>query len=208
MSMRIQEAGSIHGEASTVHRAICVFATVLAIIVGACGTSAGSSDSGPLITPGVPSTPGASSTSTASPTASVPAPYGLGRLPAPPTGTLPAVTVSALQAILDRAASKLPGVSATIIVAGRGTWSGGAGTADDAHAVEVDSSFGIASNTKTVIAAEVMLLADHGNLALSDPVGTPPRGLHLRHERRHHRESAGHGERHPGPGSRQHRLRR
>lgn len=37
--------------------AICVFATVLAIIVGACGTSAGSSDSGPLITPGVPSAP-------------------------------------------------------------------------------------------------------------------------------------------------------
>jgi D-alanyl-D-alanine carboxypeptidase len=168
--MRTQEAGPTHREASTVHRAICVFATVLAIIVGACGTSAGSSASGPLITPGVPSTPGASSTSTASPTASVPAPYGLGHFPAPPTGALPAVTASALQAILDRAVPNLPGVSATVIVAGRGTWSGAAGTADDAHAVEVDSSFGIASLTKTVIAAEIMLLADHGKLALSDPV--------------------------------------
>ena len=141
------------------NRAICAFATVLAIIVGACGTSAGSSDNGQLITPGLPSTSGASSTSTASPTASEPAPYGLGRFPAPP-----------LQAILDRAVPDLPGVSATVIVAGRGTWSGAAGTADDAHTVEVDSSFGIASFTKTVIAAEIMLLADHGKLALSDPV--------------------------------------
>jgi len=168
--MRIQEAGPTHGEAPTVNRAFCAFATVLAIIVGACGTSAGSSDNGHLITPGLPSTPGASSTSTASPTASEPAPYGLGRFPAPPTGALPIETASALQAILDRAASNLPGVSATVIVAGRGTWSGAAGTADDAHAVEVDSSFGIASFTKTVIAAEIMLLADHGKLALSDPV--------------------------------------
>jgi CubicO group peptidase (beta-lactamase class C family) len=80
------------------------------------------------------------------------------------------VTASALQAILDRAVPNLPGVSATVTVAGRGTWSGAAGTADDAHAAEVDSSFGIASLTKTVIAAEIMLLADHGKLALSDPV--------------------------------------
>jgi D-alanyl-D-alanine carboxypeptidase len=153
-----------------VNRALCTFTIALAIVVGACGSSAGPSGNGPLVTPGVPSTAGSSSTPTASPSASVPAPYGLGRFPAPPTQALPSETATALQAILDRAASALPGVSATVIVAGRGTWSGAAGTADDAHAVEVDSSFGIASLTKTVIAAEIMLLADHGKLALSDPV--------------------------------------
>jgi len=149
-----------------VNRAICAFAIVLAITVGACGTSTGSSDNGPLITPGVANTPGASSPSTAS----EPAPYGLGRFPAPPTDALPRETASALQAILDRGASNLPGVSATVIVAGRGTWSGAAGTADNAHAVEVASSFGIASLTKTVIAAEIMLLADEGKLKVSDLV--------------------------------------
>ena len=89
-------------------------------------------------------TGGAKPTSTASPTATVP--YSLGHFAAPPTEALPAASASALQAILDQAVPNLPGVSATVIVAGRGRWSGAAGTADDAHAVGIDSSFGIASN--------------------------------------------------------------
>jgi D-alanyl-D-alanine carboxypeptidase len=151
-----------------VKRAKLVLVVILATIVSACGTSAGSNDASALTTPRVTSSPGAKPTSTASPKATVP--YSLGHFAAPPTEALPAASASALQAILDQAVPNLPGVSATVIVAGRGTWSGMAGTADGEHPVEVRSSFGIASNTKTVIAAEVMLLADEGKLTLSDPV--------------------------------------
>jgi D-alanyl-D-alanine carboxypeptidase len=151
-----------------VKRAKLVLVVILATIVSACGTSAGSNDASALTTPRVTSSPGAKPTSTASPTATVP--YSLGHFPPPPTDALPNETASALQAILDRAVPNLPGISATVIVAGRGTWSSAAGTADDVHAIPIDSSFGIASNTKTVIAAEVMLLADEGKLTLSDPV--------------------------------------
>jgi D-alanyl-D-alanine carboxypeptidase len=96
--------------------------------------------------------------------------YGLGHFPAAPANALPARTATALQAILDQAIPGLPGVAATVIVAGQGAWSGAAGLADDQHPVQISSQFGIASVTKTVIAAEIMLLADQGKLALSDPV--------------------------------------
>jgi D-alanyl-D-alanine carboxypeptidase len=161
-----------------VKRAKLVLVVILATIVSACGTSAGSTDASALTTPRVTSSPGAKPTTTASPKATVRAPYSLDHFPAPPTEALPAASASALQAILDQAVPNLPGVSATVIVAGRGTWSSAAGTADDVHAIPIDSSFGIASNTKTVIAAEIMLLADEGKLKLSDPVSAHlPRGF-------------------------------
>ena len=52
----------------------------------------------------------------------------------------------------------------------------GGGTADGVHPVEVRSQFAIASITKTVIAAEVMWLAEQGLLRLDDPVAAhlPP----------------------------------
>ncbi len=96
--------------------------------------------------------------------------YSLGHFPAAPDNALPAGTAAVLQEILDQAIPGLPGVAATVIVAGQGAWSGAAGLADDQHPVQVSSQFGIASFTKTVIAAEIMLLADQGKLALSDPV--------------------------------------
>jgi D-alanyl-D-alanine carboxypeptidase len=94
-----------------------------------------------------------------------------------PAGALPTDVVSALQAILDRATATLPGLSATVLVAGRGRWSGAAGLADDHHPVEVDAKFGIASLTKTVIAAEIMYLAEQGKLNLTDQVSE-----HLPHD--------------------------
>jgi D-alanyl-D-alanine carboxypeptidase len=45
-----------------------------------------------------------------------------------------------------------------------------AGTADGAHPVETGSQYAIASLTKTVIAAEIMRLAEEGQLRLSDAV--------------------------------------
>jgi CubicO group peptidase (beta-lactamase class C family) len=103
--------------------------------------------------------------------------YTLEHFPEVPTGSLPDSTTGALQAILDAAVKQgLPGVSATVLVADGGAWSGAAGTADGVHPVKVRSQFAIASITKTVIAAEIMRLSEEGKLRLSDPVSThlPP----------------------------------
>jgi CubicO group peptidase (beta-lactamase class C family) len=103
--------------------------------------------------------------------------YTLGHFPDVPTGSLPDSTKGALQAILEAAVKQgLPGVSATVLVADGGAWSGAAGTADGVHPVKVRSQFAIASITKTVIAAEIMRLSEQGKLRLSDPVSThlPP----------------------------------
>ncbi|MGH2597478.1 MAG: serine hydrolase domain-containing protein [Actinomycetota bacterium] len=88
-----------------------------------------------------------------------------------PTGSLPDSATGALQAILDAAVKQgLPGVTATVLVADGGAWSGAAGTADGVHPMQPRSQFSIASITKTVIAAEIMRLSERGLLRLSDPV--------------------------------------
>ncbi len=97
--------------------------------------------------------------------------YRLGHFPAVPTVSFSRATARALQAVLDAAAKNgLPGITATVLAADGRAWSGAAGTADGVHPVEVRSQFGIASFTKTVIAAEVMRLSERGLLRLSDPV--------------------------------------
>jgi D-alanyl-D-alanine carboxypeptidase len=76
-----------------------------------------------------------------------------------------------MEAVLDRAAGDgLPGVTATVLAAGRGRWSGAAGTADGKRPMEVSGQFGIASITKTVIAAEVLWLSDRHELDLDDKI--------------------------------------
>ena len=88
------------------------------------------------------------------------------------------------------------GMSATVMTAD-GTWSGATGTADGVRDVRVDSQFGIASVTKSVIAAQVMQLVEAGELSLDAPAtdylpadfdfdtnGATIRQL-LRHARRH-----------------------
>jgi len=98
--------------------------------------------------------------------------YSLGHFPAVPTGSFSHSTTGALQAILKAAIDPggLPGITATVMTADGQLWSGAAGTADGLHPVEIRSQFGIASFTKTVIAAEVMRLSERGLLSLSDPV--------------------------------------
>ena len=81
---------------------------------------------------------------------------------------------SSLAGVLDAAVERgLPGVAATVLAPGVGTWSGAAGTADGVHPLEPSSQFAIASITKTVVAAQVMRLAEEGRLALGDPVAGP-----------------------------------
>src|SRR5262249_37207016 len=87
-------------------------------------------------------------------------------------GRLCAATAAKLRVARDAARKnqRLPSVTATVLVAGRGAWSGAAGTADGTHPVVARSEYGIGSISKTVIAAEIMRLADQGKLRLSDPV--------------------------------------
>ena len=73
------------------------------------------------------------------------------------------------QAILDDMASfDGAGMSATVMTAD-GTWSGATGSADGVRDVRVDSQFGIASITKSVIAAQVMQMVEAGELSLDAP---------------------------------------
>ena len=95
----------------------------------------------------------------------------LAHFPEVPSDPLPDTVAAALQAALDSAVERgLPGVAATVLAPGIGTWSGAAGTADGVHPLAPTSQFAIASITKTVIAAQVMRLAEEGRLSLSDPV--------------------------------------
>ena len=130
-----------------------------------------------LLTSACTSSTQASSSPTPSPSPSPsPSPVGvaytLGHFPNVPTGSLSESTARALQAVLDAAVKQggLPGVTATVLVADGGAWSGAAGTADGVHPVGARSQFAIASITKTVIAAEIMRLSERGRLRLSDPV--------------------------------------
>lgn len=60
------------------------------------------------------------------------------------------------------------GMSATVMSAD-GTWSGAVGKADGLRDVDIDSQFGIASVTKSVIAAQVMQMVEASELSLDDP---------------------------------------
>lgn len=59
------------------------------------------------------------------------------------------------------------GMSATVMTA-EGTWSGTTGKADGVRDLKVGDQFSIASITKSVIAAQVMLMVEAGELALDD----------------------------------------
>jgi D-alanyl-D-alanine carboxypeptidase len=61
------------------------------------------------------------------------------------------------------------GMSATVMTA-EGTWSGTTGKADGVRDLQVDDQFAIASITKSVVAAQVMLMVEAGELGLDDPV--------------------------------------
>jgi len=149
---------------------------VLALVSGGCASSAT-----PLDTPSSPSEGAtrssspvatASSSAVASPSSSAKAAaFSLGHFPDPPTKPFSDSTAAALQDVLDAAVeSRLPGVTATVLAADRGAWSGAAGNGDESHAMGTEWQFGLASLRKTVIAAEVMRLAEEGLLRLTDPV--------------------------------------
>jgi D-alanyl-D-alanine carboxypeptidase len=59
------------------------------------------------------------------------------------------------------------GMVATVMTAD-GSWSGTVGTADGVRDLQVDDQFAIASITKSVVAAQVMLMVEAGELGLDD----------------------------------------
>jgi D-alanyl-D-alanine carboxypeptidase len=70
------------------------------------------------------------------------------------------------QAALDGMA---PGGLAATVMTTEGTWSGATGTADGVHDLEVNSQFGIGSGTKPIVAAQVMLMVEAGEISLDRP---------------------------------------
>jgi D-alanyl-D-alanine carboxypeptidase len=96
--------------------------------------------------------------------------YALGEFPPFPDEALPGSTAQMLQAALDAVVEEgtFNGVTAAVIVADRGSWAGAAGSADGIT-LTPDSPTPTHSSGKTVVAAEVLRLAEDGMLDLDDP---------------------------------------
>jgi CubicO group peptidase (beta-lactamase class C family) len=77
-----------------------------------------------------------------------------------------------LQALLDDAVEgyTVQGVTAAVVLAGSGSWSGASGVGRDGKALSPTSKLLTASIAKTVTAAEVLRLVDEGRLGLDDPI--------------------------------------
>jgi D-alanyl-D-alanine carboxypeptidase len=95
--------------------------------------------------------------------------YALGEFPPFPDEPLPESTAEALQAALDATIEDgaFNGVTAAVIVADRGSWTGAAGAADG-NPLTPDSRTPTHSSGKTVVAAQVLRLAEDGMLDLDD----------------------------------------
>ena len=135
---------------------------LLAFVAAACGSG---TTTGTMLPP-VGST-------AASPTAASPdaARYALGRFPEYPDGSLPASTIEELQGLLDAAVDQgtFVGVTAAVILADRGSWTGAAGSWDGIP-LTLDSRHPTHSAGKTIVAAQVLRLVEDGRLGLHAPV--------------------------------------
>lgn len=101
--------------------------------------------------------------------ATPPPTYALGRFPDFPTGALPGSIAEALQAELDARieAGTFSGVTAAVIVADRGSWTGAAGSAGG-NSLTPDSRTPTHSVGKTIVTAQILRFAEDGMLDLDD----------------------------------------
>jgi CubicO group peptidase (beta-lactamase class C family) len=129
--------------------------SILALVGVACGASS------------APATAPRGSTMDAGPAPS--RTYALGEFPPFPDEPLPGSTAEALQAALDATIEDgtFNAVTAAVIVTDRGSWAGAAGSADGTP-LTPDSRSPTHSSGKTVVAAEVLRLAEDGKLGLDD----------------------------------------
>jgi CubicO group peptidase (beta-lactamase class C family) len=95
----------------------------------------------------------------------------LGEFPAFPKGPLPESVAASLQAVLDGAVEQgtFLGLTAAVIVADSGSWSGATGVDLEGDPLTPDARLQIASVGKTVTAAQVLRLVEEGKLGLDDP---------------------------------------
>jgi D-alanyl-D-alanine carboxypeptidase len=146
----------------------------LLLLLAACGgDDASSADQVPAPSAHVSATDRASSLEPS------PSPvYALGGFPRFPEEALPSSTIDGLQAALDDAVERgaMNGVTAAVIVADQGSWTGAAGSAGGTP-LTTDSLSPTHSSGKTVVAAEVLRMAEDGLLDLDHPASEyfPPR---------------------------------
>ena len=81
---------------------------------------------------------------------------------------VPEAKAAELQAVLAETAGPY-GVTATVM-SPSGTWTGAVGRADQQTQMRPDDQMAIGSITKSIIAAQVMLLVEAGEISLDDPV--------------------------------------
>ncbi len=156
--------GGPRGTRMLASRLSAALVAVVPLTVTSCSTS-----SLPTATPAVaPSVALSSATTDVSPDGA-PA-YALGEFPAFPRGTLARSTSLELQAVLDAAVKgrTFRGITASVIVADRGSWTGAAGS-DHGAPLTPGSALPTHSAGKNVVAAEVLRLAEKGELDLSAP---------------------------------------
>jgi len=94
----------------------------------------------------------------------------LGDFPEFPKGPLPEPVAASLQAVLDGAVEQgtFRGLTAAVIVADSGSWSGATGVDLEGDPLTPDARLQIASVGKTVTAAQVLRLVEEGKLGLDD----------------------------------------
>jgi CubicO group peptidase (beta-lactamase class C family) len=129
-------------------------------ILAGCGSAGSSASPGPATTPGAEDAapPVQPSLTTAFPT------QGFAALSDAPVREATALKLQDALASMAGVAGD-GGLAATVMTA-EGTWSGAVGKADGVHDMEPDSQFGIGSGTKPIIAAQVMLMVEAGEISL------------------------------------------
>lgn len=156
------------------HRPPALLAPCLALLLAGGSLAAGSAApalADPSPTPAPPAT------------VSAPAPSPS---PTPATAVLKPIDPAAFQASVERMAKELMVPGAVVLLrTPQGTYRAAAGTTERGKADPPNAGdhFRIASNTKTMTAALIMLLAQDGKLRLSDPVSKyvadVPNGAHI-----------------------------
>jgi D-alanyl-D-alanine carboxypeptidase len=118
---------------------------------------------------GAPTPPPTAPTSDAVASPDASSTHALGRFPEFPREILPAAATAALQTTLDAAVEEglFTGVTAAVIVADEGSWTGAAGSWDGMP-LDPESRHPTHSAAKTVVAAQVLRLVEDGRLALED----------------------------------------
>ncbi len=89
------------------------------------------------------------------------------------TAQFPSEVADRLQFVMDSVTAKykVKGVSAAILVPGRGIWKGTSGISHQGVPLTTDMAFCMGSNTKTYISALLLKLQEQGKIDLDDTIG-------------------------------------